>query len=130
MLWDVVNSVCSLYITVVASPPTAVRADPEGLTSIRVSWIPSSTLEDTTEYVISIAGSSSDRSVNVNSRSTNNYDIVVTGLQNGVIYTISVVARSRHFYSRRVTARQSVRLRKNHCNRIKMCYRPSFIHKY
>ena len=81
----------------VASAPTNVMAVQEGLTSIRVSWTPSS---DATGYIISYTGGGSG-SVNVGS--TGNYPL--TGLVMGASYTISIVATSQHFSSRAVELR-------------------------
>ena len=60
-----------------------------GLTRIRVSWTPSS---DATGYIISYTGGSSSESVTVSGGSTDNH--LLTGLQNGGTYTISIVAPS------------------------------------
>ena len=72
---------------------TAVQ---EGLTSIRVSWSPPTPLGDTTGYRIYYSGGSSG-SVNVSDGSTDNY--LLTGLQSGTTYTISIVGTSDHFFS-------------------------------
>ena len=72
----------------VASAPTNLTAVQEGPTSIRVSWSPSTPLGDTTGYRIYYSGGSSG-SVNVSDSSTDNY--LLTGLQNGESYTISIV---------------------------------------
>ena len=69
--------------------PTNVMAVQMGLTRIRVSWTPSS---DATGYIISYTGGSSSESVTVSGGSTYNY--LLTDLQNGDIYTISIVAKS------------------------------------
>ena len=62
----------------------------EGLTSIRVSWTPSS---DATGYRIDYTSSDgSSNSVTVSGGSTDNH--LLTGLQNGDTYTISIVATS------------------------------------
>ena len=68
----------------------------EGLTSILVSWSPPTPLGDTTGYRIYYSGGSSD-SENVNGGSTDNY--LLTGLQNGESYNISIVGTSEHFTS-------------------------------
>ena len=68
----------------------------EGPTSIQVSWSPPTPLGDTTGYRIYYSGGSSG-SVNVSDGSTDNY--LLTGLQNGDIYTISIVATSQHLPS-------------------------------
>ena len=80
----------------VASAPISVMVVQEGLTSIRVSWSPPTPLGDTTGYRIYYSGGSSG-SVNVSSDSTDSY--LLTGLQNGEKYTISIVATSQHFFS-------------------------------
>ena len=72
----------------VASAPTNLMAVQEGPTSIRVSWSPPTPLGDTTGYRIYYSGGSSG-SVNVSDGSTDNY--LLTGLQNGDTYTISIV---------------------------------------
>ena len=62
----------------------------EGSTSIRVSWSPPTPLGDTTGYRIyynAYGGSSGSK--DVSNGSTDNY--LLTGLQNGDIYTISIV---------------------------------------
>ena len=84
----------SLYI--VASAPTNLMAVQEGLTSIQISWSPPIPLGDTTGYRIYYSGGSSG-SVDVSGGSTDNY--LLTGLQNGCIYTISIVATSQHLPS-------------------------------
>ena len=68
----------------------------EGPTSVRVSWSPPSPLGDTTGYRISYSGGSSG-SVDVSDDSTDNY--LLTGLQNGVSYTISTVGTTLHLPS-------------------------------
>ena len=71
----------------VASAPTSVMAVQEGLTSIRVSWTPSS---GATGYTISYTGGGSSDSVTVSGGSTDNY--LLTGLVMEASYTISIVA--------------------------------------
>ena len=68
----------------------------EGPTSVRVSWSPPSPLGDTTGYRISYSGGSSG-SEDVSDGSTDNY--LLTGLQSGASYTISIVGTSLHFNS-------------------------------
>ena len=86
---------CVIVLPPVASAPTSVMAVQEGLTSIRVSWSPPTPLGDTTGYRI-YSGGSND-SVDVSGGSRDNY--LLTGLQNGESYTISIVATSQHFFS-------------------------------
>ena len=71
----------------------------EGLTSVRVSWSPPSPLGDTTGYRISYSGGSSG-SVDVSDGSTDNY--LLTRLQNGASYTISIMGTSQHLPSEKV----------------------------
>ena len=66
----------------------------EGLTSIRVSWTPSS---DATGYVISYTGGGSSDSVTVSGGSTDYY--LLTGLMVDASYTLSIIATSQHFSS-------------------------------
>ena len=63
----------------------------DGPTAITVSWSPPIPLGDTTGYSISYTGISSG-SGKVSNGSTDNY--LLTGLQDGATYTISVVATS------------------------------------
>ena len=71
----------------------------EGPTSVRVSWSPPTPLGDTTGYRISYSGGSSG-SVDVSDGSTDNY--LLTGLQSGAIYTISIMGISLHLRSEEV----------------------------
>ena len=73
----------------------------EGPTSVRLSWSPPAPLGDTTGYRISYSGGSSG-SVDVSDGSTDNY--LLTGLQNGVSYTISIAGISQHIASEVVEA--------------------------
>ena len=66
----------------------------EGPTAVRLSWTPSS---DATGYVISYNRSSTD-SVVVNVGASSE-QLLLTGLQNGATYTISLVATSQHLSS-------------------------------
>ena len=87
---------CVRIFLPVASAPTSVMAVQEGLTSIRVSWSPPTPLGDTTGYRIYYSGGSSG-SEDVSGGSTDNY--LLTDLQNGEKYTVSIVAISQHFFS-------------------------------
>ena len=86
----------------------AVQEDP---TSIRVSWSPPTPLRDTTGYRIYYSDSDSSDSLNLSGGSTDNY--LLTGLQNGDSYTISIVATSQHLTSESVTLDMDVGLRKS-----------------
>ena len=83
------------YLNPVASAPTNVKTVQESLTSIRVFWTPS-ILGDTTGYIISYTGGSSD-SVTVSDPNIDNY--LLTGLVMDSNYTISIVATSEHLPS-------------------------------
>ena len=78
-----------------ASPPTDVTAVQDGPTSIRVTWTPPSPLGDTTGYRISFTGGGSSDSVDVSGGDTNTQ--IVSGLQNGETYTISIMGTPQHF---------------------------------
>ena len=80
----------------------------EGPTSIRVSWSPPTPLGDTTGYRIYYSDIDSSDSVDVSGGSTDNY--LLTGLQNGDSYTISIVATSAHFPSESVTVNMNIGL--------------------
>ena len=75
--------------------------------SIRVSWSPPSPLGDTTGYRIYYSGDSSG-SENVSNGSTDNY--LLTGLQNGQSFNISLVATSQHLPSESIAADMEVML--------------------
>ena len=72
----------------VATPPTNLMAVQNGPTTIRASWSPPNLLGNTTGYRIYYSGGSSG-SMSFSDGSTDNY--LLTGLQNGDIYTISIV---------------------------------------
>ena len=94
------NIISAFCFPPVASASTNLMAVQEGPTSIRVSWSPPTPLGDTTGYRIYYSGGSSG-SVDVSDGSTDNY--LLTGLQNGESYTISIVATSQHLPSESVT---------------------------
>ena len=98
----------SLVLSSGASAPTNVRAVQESLTSIRVSWTPSS---DANGYIISYTGGGSSDSVTVSGGSTD--ERLLTGLVNGGIYTISIMATSTGLSSGSVVV-MDVRLGKFH----------------
>ena len=96
----------------------------EGSTSIRVSWSPPTPLGDTTGYSIFYSGGSSG-SVYVSDGSTDNY--LLTGLQNGDSYNISIVSVSQQVTSNAAIV-LDITLGKNdvHCVQWKICtYIPS-----
>ena len=93
--------VCNMYFDTVASVPTNLSLVQEGLGSVRVSWSPPTPLGDTTGYRIYYSGSSSG-SVDVSGGSTDNH--LVTSLQSGAGYTITIVATSLHLPSERIAA--------------------------
>ena len=88
-----------------ASAPTNLTAVQEGPTGIRVSWTPPTPLGDTTGYRIYYNGSSNG-SVDVSGGSTDND--ILSGLQNGANYTISIVGTSVHFPSEEVEVNVSL----------------------
>ena len=90
-----------------ASAPTDLMAVQEGPTGIRVSWTPPTPLGDTTGYRIYYSGGSNG-SVNVSGGSTEHH--LLTGLQNGASYTISIVGTSEHFPSEEVDYPNSIPL--------------------
>ena len=83
-----------------ASAPTSLTAVQKGPTSIRVSWNPPSPLGETTGYRIYYNSDSDGDSEDVSGGSRKNYKL--TGLQNGVMYTISIVGTSLHLPSDKV----------------------------
>ena len=89
-------------------PPTNVTAVQDGPTSILVSWSPSS---DATGYRIQYVSEGSSSSMNVSGGSINTYTL--TGLTNGNIYSISIVATSDGISSETVTVDTSVGLGKS-----------------
>ena len=91
-------TLCLILITV-ASAPTDLMAVQENSTAIRVSWTPPTPLRDTTGYIVYYSGGSSGR-VNVTDGETDRY--LLTDLQNGDSYNISIVGKSTHFFSERV----------------------------
>ena len=94
---------CSIFITA-ASAPSNLMAVQEGPTSIRVSWTPPTPLENTTGYRIDYSGSS----IGVRGGAADNH--LLTSLQNGASYTISIVGTSRHFSSEHVNYPNSLPL--------------------
>ena len=99
----------SLLLPPVASASTNLMAVQEGPTGIRVSWTPPTPLGDTTGHRIYYSGGSSG-SVDVSGGSTDNQ--LLTGLQNGASYTISIVGTSEHFFSDHVDYPDSITLSK------------------
>ena len=95
------------FLPLAASAPTNLMAVQEGPTSIRVSWSPPTSLENTTGYRIYYGGDSSG-SVDVSDGSTDNY--LLTSLQNEESYTISIVATSQHLPSESIAADMKVML--------------------
>ena len=93
MFSEAFNS-CSIFITA-ASAPTDLMAVQEGPTAIRVSWTPPTPLGNTTGYKIYYSGKTSG-STDVSGAASNH---LLTSLQNGASYTISIVGTSTHFFS-------------------------------
>ena len=84
----------SLFIKA-ASAPTDLMAVQEGPTAIRVSWTPPTPLGNTMGYRIHYSGRISG-SIDVSGAANNH---LLTSLQNGASYTISIVGTSTHFFS-------------------------------
>ena len=105
---------CTTFVySAVVDPPTNVMAERESATSILVSWSPPDPLGDTTGYRIDYARTGgSSVSVNVTGGDTREQEL--TGLQNGAIYTISIVAISQGFPSESVVAMDAVHLGMSH----------------
>jgi len=76
-------------------------------TSIQVSWTPPTPLGDTTGYRIYYSGGSIG-SVDVSGGSTENQ--LLTGLQNGASYAISIVGTSQHLPSNHIEYLKSILL--------------------
>ena len=83
----------------------------EGATSVRVSWTPPTPLRNTTGYRIYYNNGSSG-SVDTSGGLTDNH--LLTGLQNGASYTISIVGTSEHFFSDSVDYPNSIPLSELH----------------
>ena len=83
-----------------ASAPTNLTAAHEGPTSIRVCWTPPNPLGDTTGYRIYYNSGGSCGREDVRGGSTDNH--LLTDLENGTSYNISIVGTSEHFFSDRV----------------------------
>ena len=102
-------SLCHSEIVIVALPPSDVVVVQQTPTSILVSWIPSSVA---TGYRIHYNSSEGNQgSKTVSGGFTNSYTL--TSLQNGVIYTVSVLATSEHVSSESVRAPHDVGLGKS-----------------
>ena len=77
-----------LYCTLGTSPPSDVTAVQEGPTSIRVSW---TLVSGATGYRVEYSGGDDTEEESVGGSATT---LIITGLQNGLTYTISLVAIS------------------------------------
>ena len=73
-------------------PPTDVTAVQDGPTSILVTWTPPNPLDGIAGYRISFTGGGTSGRVNISGGSSMSHTL--TGLTNGVTYTISVAATS------------------------------------
>ena len=76
------------YCTLGTSPPSDVTAVQEGPTSIRISW---TLVSGATGYRVEYSGGDDTEEESVSGSSTS---LIITGLQNGLTYTISLVAIS------------------------------------
>ena len=93
--------------TTAASAPTNLMAVQEGPTGIGVSWTPPTPLGNTTGYRIYYSGGSNS-SVDVSGGSRNNS--LLSDLQNGANYMISIVGTSDHLPSDLVNVSGSIPL--------------------
>ena len=107
---EVVQQVCVRYFFLflaVASAPTNLMAVQKGSTGIHVSWTPPTPLGDTTGYRIYYSGGSRG-SVDVGGST---YNHLLTGLQIGASYSISIVGTSKHFFSDHVEYPNEITIR-------------------
>ena len=86
-----------LFVSVI-SVSTNLMAVQEGLTSIRVTW---TTIKDSIGYRIYYSNGNISGSVTISGGFTNNY--LLTGLQNGRSFAISIVAISFAVTPQRIT---------------------------
>ena len=105
------NTATCISMLTVATAPSDLTAVQDGPTSILVSWNPPDPLRDTTGYRIDYTDGSSSNNVTVDGGSTDSH--ILTGLQNGATYTISIVATSQGLPSETVTADMAVGLCKS-----------------
>ena len=101
---------CALMILClfsVASAPTNLMAVQEGPTGIWVSWTPPTPLGDTTGYRINYSGGSNG-SMDVSGGFRDNH--LLTDLQDGASYIISIMGTSEHLPSNRVDNQNSIPL--------------------
>ena len=94
-----------------ASAPTKFMAVQEGLTGIRLTWVPPTPLGYTRGYRIYYSGGSNG-SVDVSGGSTDS--CLLTDLQNGANYVISIVGTSDHLPSNLVYHHTSIPLSEYH----------------
>ena len=87
----------SKCLSSVASAPTNVIAEQISLTSISVTWSPS---DNAIGYIIIYTTGEISNMVNIDSGSTD--ETILIDLMEEVKYTISIVAKSQHFYSNSV----------------------------
>ena len=102
-----VRNMLHVYFITAASAPSNLMAVQEGPTSIRISWTPPTPLGITTGYRIYYSGRISG-SMDVSGGAADNH--LLTSLQNGASYTISIVGTSRYFYSEHVNYPNSLPL--------------------
>ena len=87
----------------VAAAPTDLEADVlADLTSVSLTWVPPQTPLDTSGYQIDyINNDGHNNTVDISYVSTSSH--VLTGLQNGTTYNISIIGTSAHFFSEPMT---------------------------
>ena len=92
----------------VPPPPTNVKYVQINATTLNVSWSPPTQLEDVTGYMIYYSGSDGKNgTASVSNGWTNSY--LLTGLQTGVNYSVSIVALSQHLPSEVISATEGAK---------------------
>ena len=97
-------------VSVGPPPPTGVIAVQTGPTSIRVTWTSPDPLDGVTGYRIYYTQGGTSDSRTVNDKTTNS--LTLTGLTNGRMYTISILATSVYLVSGNVYSNMPVHLGK------------------
>ena len=95
---EYVKHVYLLATTIVAgaTPPTNITADPDGPTSIKVSWFPPASGATVTGYQIFYRSDNNHVSVDIPASKKQH---TLSKLQGGFVYTITMVTKSNHLPS-------------------------------
>ena len=115
---------CSLSFSTAPSPPTGLVAVQVGLDSIQLSWTPPSQLRDITGYRINYHSIGFMSTVNISDSSTNT--LLLTGLDSGVSYHISILTTSTHLTSNTVETSLTLSKIKKNSNNYMFCLCVSF----